>query len=150
METMRKISIFFTFVFITHYKLKMGKLSEKSIIFCFHAILEGVWFSQIKTHTRPPLFIQEKNLLTKAIRDFPRDVKQLNESIHILLDKKLHSWWFHTKVKVNNHFKDMISVNIVIHFPYIHRSVIPAIRVKLYLLTKTTILTLPLSLSLSL
>lgn len=41
----------------------------------------------------------------------------------------------------------MISVNIVIHFPYIHRSVIPAIRVKLYLLTKITILTLPLSLS---
>ena len=31
METVRKISKFFTFVFITQYKLKMGKVSEKSI-----------------------------------------------------------------------------------------------------------------------
>ena len=31
METVKKISKFFTFVFITQYKLKMGKVSEKSI-----------------------------------------------------------------------------------------------------------------------
>ena len=31
METVRKIRKFFTFVFITQYKLKMGKVSEKSI-----------------------------------------------------------------------------------------------------------------------
>ena len=31
METVRKISTFFTFVFITQYKLKMGRVSEKSI-----------------------------------------------------------------------------------------------------------------------
>ena len=31
METVRKISKFFTFVFITQYMSKMGKVSEKSI-----------------------------------------------------------------------------------------------------------------------
>ena len=31
METVRQIAKFFTFVFITRYKLKMGKVSEKSI-----------------------------------------------------------------------------------------------------------------------
>lgn len=34
-----------------------------------------------------PHLSKKKKLLTNAIRDFPRDVKQLNESIHILLDK---------------------------------------------------------------
>ena len=33
METVRKISNFFAFVFITQYNLKMGKVSEKSIFF---------------------------------------------------------------------------------------------------------------------
>ena len=42
METVRKISKFFTFMFITQYKLKMGQFSEKSIFFYFQAILEGV------------------------------------------------------------------------------------------------------------
>ena len=32
MEMMRKVGNFFTFVFITQYKLKMGKVSEKSIV----------------------------------------------------------------------------------------------------------------------
>ena len=31
METVRKISKFFTFVFITQYRLKMGNVSEKYI-----------------------------------------------------------------------------------------------------------------------
>ena len=42
LKTARKISKFFAFVFIAQYKLKMDKVSEKSIFFYFQAILEGV------------------------------------------------------------------------------------------------------------
>ena len=41
METVRKISKFFIFVFITQYKLKMGKISEKPIF--FSSISELYW-----------------------------------------------------------------------------------------------------------